>query len=83
MHFGTAPFGAGAYSSHMQLKSIKAGLATAWVSAACVAGLAFHLNSVSSWTVLAGVALLPPIVMTWWWNDPPQTLSESIQEARR
>jgi hypothetical protein len=67
----------------MQLVSIKAVLATVWVSAVCIAGIAGNLNSLSSWTVLAGVAVLPPIIMMWRWNDPPQTMSESIQEARR
>jgi hypothetical protein len=67
----------------MQLVSIKAVMATVWVSAVCVAGIAGNLNSLSSWTVLAGVAVLPPIVMMWRWNDPPQSMSESIQKARR
>jgi hypothetical protein len=36
-----------------------------------------------SWALLAGVALLPPLVMMWRWNTPAQTMSEIIQEARR
>jgi len=83
VHSGTAPFSDGAYSSHMQLASIKALSATGWFSAVCIAGIAGNLNSLSSWAVLLGVAVLPPIVMMWRWNDPPQSLSESIQEARR
>jgi hypothetical protein len=67
----------------MQLSTIKAIVATLWVLAVCLAGLAGHLASMSNWLVLAGVAILPPAVMMWWWNDPPQSLSESIQEARR
>ena len=67
----------------MHLLSIKAVLATGWVAAVGIAGLAGNLNSRSSWTVLAGVAVLPPMVMMWRWNDPPQSMSESIQEARR
>ena len=67
----------------MQLVSLKAVLATVWVSAALIAGIAGNLNSLSSWTVLAGVAVIPPIVMMWRWNAPRQTMSESIQEARR
>ena len=83
VHSGTAPFSPGAYSSGMQLVSLKAVLATVWVSAVLIAGLAGNLNSLSSWAVLAGVAVLPPIVMMWRWNVPRQTMSESIQEARR
>jgi len=66
----------------MQLASLKAVVATVWVSAVLIAGLAAKLNSLWSWAVLAGVAVLPPIVMMWW-SAPRQTLSESIQEARR
>jgi len=29
------------------------------------------------------VGLLPPLIMLFRWRDPPQTLSESIQAARR
>jgi hypothetical protein len=65
----------------MQLVSIKAILAVVWVSTVCVAGMAGNLNAVSSWAALAGLAVLPPFVMMWRWNDPPQTMSESIQEA--
>ena len=70
----------------MPLTSIKAVVATVWVLVVCLAGIAWNLTtltSVPSWLVLAGVALLPPIVMVWQWNDPPQSMSEIIQEARR
>jgi hypothetical protein len=79
----TARFRAGTYASNMQLESIKATVATVWVSAVCTAGIAGHLRSLWGWTVLAGVALLPPLVMMWRWNNPRQTMSETIQEARR
>ena len=64
-------------------RMLKAVLATVWVSVALIAGIAGNLNSVTSWTILAGVAVIPPIVMMWRWNAPRQTMSESIQEARR
>ena len=67
----------------MQLVSIKAIIAMLWVSTVSVVGIAGNLNSVASWTVLAGVAVVPPLVMMWRWNDPRQTMSETIQEARR
>jgi hypothetical protein len=67
----------------MQLSSIKIGVAVAWILAVCVAGIAANLSSLSGWTVLAGVVVLPPIVMMWRSNDRPQLVSESIQEARR
>ena len=83
VHSGTACSATGAYTSGMQLMSLKAGLAILWVSAALIAGIAGNVDSGASWTVLAGLAIIPPIVMMWRWNAPPQTLSESIQEARR
>lgn len=67
----------------MQLDSIKATVATVWVSAVCTAGIAGSVKTLSGWTVLAGVAVLPPLVMMWRWNNPGQTMSESIQEALR
>ncbi len=72
-----------AYASGMQLVSLKTVLATVWVSAALIAGTARNLTSVTSWNVLAGIAVITPIVMMSRWNAPPQTMSESIQEARR
>ena len=67
----------------MQLESLKATLAALWISAVCAAAIAGNLQSLSGWTVLVGIAVLPPLVMMWRWNHPPQTMSESIQEARR
>jgi hypothetical protein len=67
----------------MQLVSIKAICATLWVSAVSIAGIAGNVNSVSSWTVLAGVAVLLPLTMMWGWNDPRQTMSQSIQKGLR
>ena len=67
----------------MHLASITAIIAMLWVSAVSVVGIAGNLNSVASWTVLAGVAVVPPLLMMWRWKDPRQTMSETIQEARR
>jgi hypothetical protein len=67
----------------MQLVSIKAIIAMLWVSAVSIIGVAGNVSSFSSWTVLASVALLPPLVMMWRWNNPPQTMSETIQEVLR
>ncbi len=67
----------------MPLASIKNIIAMLWVSTVFIPGIAGHVHSVSSWTVLVAVAVVPPLVMMWRWNDPLQTMSESIQEARR
>lgn len=67
----------------MHRKSITLFSAALWVSAITIAGIAGSANSFVVWTVLTGVALFPPVVMMWWWNTSRQTMSQSIQEARR
>ena len=52
----------------MQLDSIKATVTALWVSAVCTVGIAGDLRSLSGWTVVAGLAILPPLVMMWRWN---------------
>ena len=83
MHCGTAPDAKRSYTLSMQLEYVKLVLAASWMSVVCVAGLAAGLHSPANWTVLAGVAMLPSIVLMRHWNHPGQTLSESIQEARQ
>jgi hypothetical protein len=67
----------------MQLVSLESIIALLWVSAVSIVGIARNLDSFSSWTVLAGVAVVPPLVLMWRWHDPRQTMSETIQEALR
>ncbi len=67
----------------MQPLLIKTIIALLWVSTVSVVGIAGKLNSVTSWIVLAVVAVVPPVVVMWRWNDPRQTMSESIQEVLR
>jgi len=33
--------------------------------------------------MLAGFGLLPPLAILFLWNEPAQTMSESINDARR
>ena len=82
VHLGTARFEAGAYTGNMQRVSIKAVMAMLWVLAVTIAGIAGNVNSLLLWTGLAAVAILPPVVMRWW-NEPRQSMSQSIQEALR
>lgn len=67
----------------MQLTTIKALMATVWMSAVLIAGLTGAPNSPSRWAVLASFAIFPPIVMAWRLNAPGHTLPLSIQAARR
>ena len=67
----------------MQLDSMRAAATAAWLSAVCAAGIVGNLRSLSGWAVLAGVAVLPPLVTMWRWGPPRHTMSETIQEALR
>jgi hypothetical protein len=53
------------------------------VSLKPVIGIARHLDSFAGWAFLTGVAVVPPLVVMWRWNDPRPTMSESIQEVLR
>ena len=68
---------------NMQLNSIKAAVTAVWILAVCAAGIALNVESLSGWTVMITLAILPPLVMMWRWKDPPATMSEIIQDARR
>ncbi len=67
----------------MPVEYRKATLAVLWVLLVSAGGFSVHVASVSGWIILASLALLPPLVMLRLWNDPPKTMSESINEGRR
>ena len=67
----------------MQLQHYKVALAAVWALAISAVGLVVGVTSMAPLAILAVVALLPPIVMLRLWHDPVQSMSESIQEARR
>jgi hypothetical protein len=71
------------YTLGMPLESIKALIAAVWVSAIWTAGTAGNVRSVSQWTVLVGLAVVPPLITLWRWNEHRPTMSEIIHEARR
>jgi hypothetical protein len=55
-----------------------------WALIATVIAIALAVDM--SWTkglMLAGFGLLPPLAILLLWNEPAQTLSESINDARR
>jgi hypothetical protein len=67
----------------MRIRSIKTTLAVGWVLAAILIGAVAGVQSAGALVVLAALGLLPPIAMLVFWNEPTQTMSESISEARR
>jgi hypothetical protein len=64
-------------------ENIKTLLFVAWAIATCVAAIAIGITSVQNWIVVACVAVVPPLVVRNFWRAPEQTISESINDARR
>ena len=67
----------------MKLQQTKIILTALWLLAMLAVSYAANTATTSSWTTLAVLTVVPPIAMWFFWNDPPQTMSESIQKARR
>jgi hypothetical protein len=67
----------------MKPQQMKLVIAAVWMllSVVVVAALGY-LRSPSDIVMLAALALAPPAAMWFWWNDPAQTLSESIHAVR-
>jgi hypothetical protein len=67
----------------MNLQRIKMSVSAVWMLLATL--LAITLVDMS-WTkalMVAGFGLLPPLAILLLWNEPAQTMSESINDARR
>lgn len=58
-------------------------MAALWVVSAGAIGLVAHVRSPGAVVVLAGLGFVPSLLLLLRWNEPQQTLSESIQKARR
>ena len=82
VHSGTALFAIITYISAMQPERTKTMLVGLWVLAISAAIVLVNLSLPTS-TVLACLAVVPPIVMLRWWKDRHQTMSQTIQEALR
>ena len=69
-------------SSTMNLRRIKMTVSAAWLLVATVIAIAVDM----SWArgiAVAVFGLLPPLAILLLWNEPAQTMSESINEGRR
>jgi hypothetical protein len=67
----------------MSLPAIKAIVSAGWIATAVTIGLVGGVRSSGAITMLAALGSLPPLALLLLWNDPGQTLSESIREGRR
>ena len=83
MQFGTADQVADGYTRFMFSEKSKTLLFVVWAVAVCLAAIAIGITSVPHWMVVACVAIVPPLVARNFWHAPEQTISESINDARR
>ena len=67
----------------MELQKIKWTISAAWVLVAFVIGLVAGVRSSGGLVALTALGLLPPLALLLLWNDPPQSISESIRQGRR
>jgi hypothetical protein len=67
----------------MKLKHLKTTLAGAWLLTVCAVVIVGDPTTVAGWMLLAAVGVLPPLALMQLWNEPAQTMSESISQARR
>jgi hypothetical protein len=67
----------------MASENLKISLLVAWVVAVCISAIVLGVTSAPNWLVAAGAAIVPPLIVRQFWRAPEQTLSESINEARR
>lgn len=67
----------------MSLKHIKLTIAGLWAVAIAGSGFVADVTSSSGWLVLAGAAIVPPLVMMQYWNHPHQTLAQRIEQDLR
>jgi hypothetical protein len=67
----------------MGFKNLKVFIAVAYVIAVGVVGALVGVSSNLAWLLLAALAILPAAAVFAFWNEPEQTMSESISRARR
>ena len=67
----------------MQLERIKKVAAGVWVIAAVILGLFVREVTWPMWVAFIALSVLPPLALLLWWTEPAQTMSETINDARR
>ncbi len=67
----------------MHTEQVKAGLTGAWILAVGVLSYIANPASLTGWTTLAVVSVIPPIIMMKLWRVPAPSMSESIRDVLR
>jgi multisubunit Na+/H+ antiporter MnhG subunit len=67
----------------MQTDHVKATLIGLWILTVGVLGYVVGSTSFVGWTVLAVIALTPPVVLMRLWSAPAPSMSETIRDVLR
>ena len=66
----------------MTLEEMKISVVIAWALVWSVIAVSL-VSSASSWFVLAGSGVLPPLMILWMWHPVARTVTARIREARK
>jgi len=66
----------------MKPEDMKVAVVIAWALIWSVIAVSF-VSSASSWFLLVGSGVLPPLMILWMWHPDAQTVPASIREARK
>ncbi len=66
----------------MKPEDMKIAVVIAWALIWSVIAVSL-VSSASSWFLLVGTGVLPPLVILWMWHPAVQTAPASIREARK
>ena len=67
----------------MQPQHIKIAIVAAWLFGLGALASWVNLSSITGWTLLLAMALLPPFILLRLWRQPAQTMSQSIRDVLR
>jgi Cu/Ag efflux pump CusA len=71
------------HTSCMPLNALHGTLAVLWALTVFGVGLLGQVTSPTAWIALIGVAVLPMLLMVRSWNEPVESISESIRKVLR
>jgi hypothetical protein len=70
------------YAWRMTLQTIKMIVSGVWMLTALVIAIVTNVSWFAG-IAIAALGVLPPLVLLLWWNEPAQTMSESIRQAQK
>jgi hypothetical protein len=79
---GTAAVAAQRYSGIMRLEDMKLAVVIAWALVLGVVAISL-VSSISSWILVVGSGVLPPLMLLRMWHPAVRPLPVGISEARR